>query len=117
VGLAQPEDRRAAAGHQRRRYAGVALEQRQRGGYLTLAGLVMTKPGVLRAGQLARVAGSPKVGVITSGTYSPTLGHAIALARIPDIGAREAVVDIRGRLAPVRVVRPPFVRHGKKVYN
>ncbi|MBK9428747.1 MAG: glycine cleavage system aminomethyltransferase GcvT [Gammaproteobacteria bacterium] len=95
-----------------------ALEElRQRGGYLTLAGLVMTKPGVLRAGQLVRVAGSPQIGVITSGTYSPTLGHAIALARIPDIGAREAVVDIRGRPAPVRVVRPPFVRHGKKVYN
>ena len=95
-----------------------ALEElRQKGGYLKLVGLVMTQPGVLRAGQLVRVAGSPKVGVITSGIYSPTLGHAIALARIPDVGASEAVVDIRGRLAPVRVVRPPFVRNGKKVYN
>ena len=96
----------------------VPLEElRRKGGYQVLTGLVMTQPGVLRAGQLVRVPGTPETGVITSGTYSPTLGHAIALARVPPVAAQQALVDIRGRQAPVRIVRPPFVRHGKKVYN
>lgn len=95
-----------------------ALEDlRSSGGYQVLTGLVMTQPGVLRAGQLVRVPGTIETGVITSGTYSPTLGHAIALARVPPVAAQQALVDIRGRQAPVRIVRPPFVRHGKKVYN
>ncbi len=95
-----------------------ALEAlRDSGEYHVLTGLVMTQPGVLRAGQLVYLAGTGEPGVITSGTYSPTLGHAIALARVPRVAVREALVDIRGRRAPVRIVRPPFVRHGKKVYN
>ncbi|MFZ5655087.1 MAG: glycine cleavage system aminomethyltransferase GcvT [Pseudomonadota bacterium] len=95
-----------------------ALEAlRDRGDYQVLTGLVMTQPGVLRAGQLVRLPGTIETGVITSGTYSPTLGHAIALARVPRVEARQALVDLRGRQAPVRIVRPPFVRHGKKVYN
>lgn len=92
-------------------------ELRARGDYQVLTGLVMTQPGVLRAGQLVRLPGTTETGVITSGTYSPTLGHAIALARVPQVEARQALVDLRGRQAPVRIVRPPFVRHGKKVYN
>lgn len=90
---------------------------RDAGGGQVLTGLVMTQPGVLRAGQLVRLPGTIETGVITSGTYSPTLGHAIALARIPPVDAQQALVDIRGRQAPVRIVRLPFVRHGKKVYN
>ena len=95
-----------------------ALEAlRDSGDHQILTGLVMTQPGVLRAGQLVHLPGTDEPGVITSGTYSPTLGHAIALARVPHIEAHQALVDIRGRRAPVRIVRPPFVRHGKKVYN
>ena len=90
---------------------------RNQGDFQVLTGLVMTQPGVLRAGQLVRVPGTAETGVITSGTYSPTLGHAIALARVPPVDVQQALVDIRGRQAPVRIVRPPFVRHGKKVYN
>ncbi len=96
----------------------VALDELRRSGdYQVLTGLVMTQPGVLRAGQLVRLPGTTETGVITSGTYSPTLGHAIALARVPQVEAQIALVDIRGRQAPVRVVRPPFVRHGRKVYR
>jgi aminomethyltransferase len=57
-------------------------------------------------------------GEILSGTFSPTLGKAIALARVPagdiPLGAGGAVrVDIRGREVPVRVVKFPFVREGQ----
>ncbi len=55
------------------------------------------------------------MGEITSGSFSPTLGLSIALARVPasvPTGAR-AQVDIRGKMANARVVKYPFVRHGK----
>ena len=73
-------------------------------------GLVMDEKGVLRHGMTITCASG--AGEILSGTFSPTLGRAIALARVPagDIGAVEA--DIRGRRVPLRVVRYPFVRDG-----
>ena len=53
-------------------------------------------------------------GEILSGTFSPTLGKAIAFARVPAGEVASGVrVDIRGREVPVRVVRFPFVRDGK----
>lgn len=74
-------------------------------------GLVMDEKGVLRHGQPVHTASG--VGEILSGTFSPTLGRSIALARVPggELGAVE--VDIRGRRLPVRVVKYPFVREGQ----
>ena len=53
------------------------------------------------------------IGVVTSGNFSPTLGHGIALAFLaPDTEVGSSVgVDVRGRRLPATVVRPPFVRH------
>lgn len=81
-----------------------------------LIGLVMDDRGVLRHGQ--RVLTAHGDGEILSGTFSPTLGKAIAFARVPAgeiaLGDSDNVrVDIRGREVPVRVVRFPFVRDGK----
>jgi aminomethyltransferase len=50
---------------------------------------------------------------VTSGGFSPTLERSIALARLPAGDYDRAQVDIRGRLQDVRVVNPPFVRHGR----
>ncbi|MEO6155325.1 MAG: glycine cleavage system aminomethyltransferase GcvT [Thermomonas sp.] len=76
-----------------------------------MIGLVMDDKGVLRHGQ--KVLTDNGEGEILSGTFSPTLGKAIAFARVPagDVGGVR--VDIRGREVPVRVVRFPFVREGK----
>jgi len=52
-------------------------------------------------------------GEILSGTFSPTLNKAIALARIPAGEPGDVRVDIRGKEVPVRVVKYPFVRDGK----
>jgi aminomethyltransferase len=55
------------------------------------------------------------VGEITSGTWSPTLGEAIALAYVPAAAAKpgtELAVEIRGRQEPALVVRRPFYRRG-----
>jgi aminomethyltransferase len=94
-----------------------ALEAQQAAGVpRQMVGLVMDEKGVLRHGQ--RVLTGNGDGEILSGTFSPTLGKAIAFARVPagDIapGAEGGVrVDIRGREVPVRVVKFPFVREGK----
>lgn len=91
-----------------------ALEaQRAAGGAETkLVGLVLEERGVLRAHQTVRVEGLGD-GEITSGSFSPTLGKSIALARVPAGTGERAEVEIRGKWYPVRVVKPAFVRHGK----
>ncbi len=89
------------------------LEQHRRDGApRQMIGLVMDEKGVLRHGQ--RVLTNGGEGEILSGTFSPTLGKAIAFARVPagDVSS-DVRVDIRGREVPVRVVRFPFVRDGK----
>lgn len=90
-----------------------ALEQQLADGISEkLVGLVLEERGVLRHGQPVRIA-SVGEGTITSGSFSPTLGKAIALARVPVNTAERGEVEIRGRWFPVRIVRPRFVRHGK----
>jgi len=79
-----------------------------------LVGLVLQGAGgVLRAHQVVRTAHGD--GEITSGTFSPTLKKSIALARVPvAVADGETVrVDVRGRLLDARVVKTPFVRHGR----
>jgi aminomethyltransferase len=51
------------------------------------------------------------IGEVTSGTFSPTLRVGIGLALLDrSVGeGDEVVVDIRGRSAPMTVVKPPFV--------
>lgn len=93
-----------------------ALEaQKAAGGARVLTGLVMEGKGVLRGHQ--KVLTSHGEGEITSGTFSPTLGYAIALARLPAGASGEAQVDIRGKLHAVKIVKPPFVRNGERVYK
>ncbi len=90
-----------------------ALEQQKAAGTMQLVGLVMEQKGVLRHGQRVVVDGGE--GEITSGTFSPTLGYSIAMARVPASVGATAQVDIRGKLVDVKVVKPCFVRNGKKV--
>lgn len=94
------------------------LESQREKGTETLVGLVMTEKGVLRSGQVVRFFDeddNAKEGVITSGTFSPTLGYSIALARAPVGAGHRAVVQIRNRELPVTVTKPVFVRAGKAV--
>ena len=89
-----------------------ALEaQRDAGVPRQMIGLVMDDKGVLRHGQKVLTANGE--GEILSGTFSPTLGKAIAFARVPAGDCGNVRVDIRGREVPVRVVRFPFVREGR----
>ena len=91
----------------------VIAAEKAAGAAFKLVGLVMRSRGVLRDGYEVVVEGSDVRGVITSGTFSPTLGVSIALARIPCVAASTAEVIIRGKSTPVEVVKPNFVRNGK----
>jgi aminomethyltransferase len=59
-----------------------------------------------------------QVGIVTSGTMSPTLGQAIALAYVPTEFAKLGQiveVEIRGKLYPATVVKKPFYRSERRV--
>ena len=51
------------------------------------------------------------VGMVTSGNFSPVLGHGIALAFLPPVLAdgTEVAIDVRGSMIPGRVVPTPFL--------
>ena len=78
-----------------------------------LVGLVLESKGVLRGGSKVVVEGGE--GIITSGTFSPTLGFSVALARVPRSTGETAQVEMRKKLVDVKVVKPCFVRNGKSV--
>ena len=93
------------------------LEKQRTEGTDKLVGLVFTEKGVLRAG--LKVKTTDGEGVITSGTFSPTLGHSIAMARVPagegaKIGST-VQVEMRKKWVDVTIVKPNFVRNGKSV--
>ncbi|MDE9494814.1 glycine cleavage system aminomethyltransferase GcvT [Xenorhabdus bovienii] len=95
-----------------------ALERQREVGTEQLVGLIMREKGVLRGGLTVHFtdkAGEMRSGVITSGTFSPTLGFSIALARVPQGIGEQAIVQIRNREMPVQVVKPGFVRMGKSL--
>jgi aminomethyltransferase len=75
--------------------------------------LLLDAGGVLRAHQVVHTAHGD--GEITSGTFSPTLGKSIALARLPAaVAVGDAVqVAVRDRKLAARVVKPPFARNGR----
>lgn len=88
----------------------VLEQQAANGAPRQMVGLVMDEKGVLRHGQ--KVLTVQGEGEILSGTFSPTIGKAIAFARIPAGEPGDVRVDIRGREVPVRIVKFPFVREG-----
>jgi len=94
-----------------------ALENQKANGLnAKLVGLVLQDRGVLRHGQKITSPGGGE-GIITSGTFSPTLKQAIGLARVPLATEAQCLVEIRSKQLLVDIVSPPFVRHGQPVYK
>jgi aminomethyltransferase len=89
---------------------GALLAERERGVERQLRGIATEGRRPPRADCAVLVDGDA-VGVVTSGNFSPVLGHGIALGFLPpgtEIGA-EVAVDVRGTPLPGRVVETPFV--------
>ena len=78
-----------------------------------LVGLLMAERGIPREGYPV-YAEELQVGVVTSGTMSPTLKTGIALALVESACAvldKELMVGIRDRKLKATVVKPPFVKN------
>lgn len=90
--------------------------QKEAGNQPKLVGLIFEEKGVLRSG--LKVITPDGDGIITSGTFSPTLGHSIAMARVPrSVKFGDTIqVEMRKKLVDVQVIKPSFVRNGKKVF-
>ena len=87
-----------------------ALAERERGIERRLFGVATDGRRPSRAGCAVLVDGV-EVGVVTSGNYSPVLGHGIALAFMPPDTAEgdQVAVDVRGKSLAGHVVATPFV--------
>jgi aminomethyltransferase len=79
-----------------------------------MVGLTLLEKGIMRHGQQVIIEGGPN-GIITSGSYSPTLECSIALARVPVTTGEQVLVDIRGKLIPAKAGKPRFIKHGKAI--
>lgn len=86
------------------------VAERDRGVARRLVGIVTPGRRPPRDGSIVRLDGT-EVGVVTSGNFSPTLEHGIALAFVrPDIAPGTAVsVDVRGTLIDGEITSTRFV--------
>jgi len=93
-----------------------ALEQRRDQPHAHLVGLQVEGRRPAREGyRVVDAESGEDIGVLTSGTLSPTLGHVIALARLsPDTTDRNLAVDVRGDLTPAHIVDLPFYKRPKR---
>ena len=91
----------------------VLVKEKESGAARLLWGLESQDRGIPRQGMTV-TRGGVSVGTVTSGTFSPTRRVGIALALLDTSAGLaegdEVEIDIRGRRAPARVVKPPFVR-------
>ena len=89
----------------------VLLAEREKGPRRLLRGLVARGRGIPRPGMRVLLVADVPLGVVTSGTFSPTLRTGVGLALIAaqvQEGA-EVAVDVRGRREVFEVRRPPFL--------
>jgi aminomethyltransferase len=97
----------------------VLERQKEEGVERRLVGFELHERGIARHGYpvLLRKDDTEPVGLVTSGTQSPTLGRALGMTYLPieatEIGS-EFFVQIRNRTAPARVVEMPFYSRKKK---
>jgi len=57
-----------------------------------------------------------KKGIVTSGTYSPTLKKSIALARIVHSDKETCLAEVRGKIFTAAIGQPRFIKEGKIVF-
>ncbi|MCA0403879.1 MAG: glycine cleavage system aminomethyltransferase GcvT [Proteobacteria bacterium] len=96
--------------------SGALLSQKRQGVSRKLVGLVLEDKGIMREGQTVIVNGQNK-GIITSGTYSPTLAKSIALARVPVETKGNVFINIRDKQVLARVTKPRFVKNGHSLVD
>jgi aminomethyltransferase len=100
-------------------FIGRAVLERSKAGGLTrtLVGLEMIDRGIARDEYCCSNQVGERIGVVTSGSPSPTLGKNIALAYVPPTYSAAGTilyVEIRGQKYKAQVVATPFYKRQKK---
>ncbi|SUD90290.1 glycine cleavage system aminomethyltransferase GcvT [Psychrobacter phenylpyruvicus] len=99
-------------------------QAKEDGSSMKQVGLLLETRGVLREGMTVTInqgTDQETTGIITSGTFSPSLKQSIAIARIPESVTDEDTVQVdlrgKGKFVDVRVLKLPFVRNGEKQFD
>jgi aminomethyltransferase len=102
-----------AIGWKKERFRGseVLKSQKESGTVRTLKALKSDDRGIPRAGMSIKAVDGREIGVVTSGTFSPSLKVGIALALIdPEYAVGDSVtIDVRGRESSATISALPFV--------
>tara|TARA_B100000686_G_scaffold344770_1_gene428074 strand:- start:5210 stop:6262 length:1053 start_codon:yes stop_codon:yes gene_type:complete len=86
--------------------------------YHVLKGLLFEDRCIVRSGHEIYLDEKRKLkGIVTSGTYSPTLKKSIALARIPHSNEKKCFAEVRGKIFSALLGEPRFVREGKVIFK
>lgn len=93
-----------------------ALTKQQNALQRKLCGLVLEERAILRKGYLLTTE-QGKQGHITSASFSPSLSCSIAFARLPIDSGDYCHVTIRDKNYRAKIIKPPFVRKGKKAFT
>lgn len=86
-------------------------EQRAKGDYERLVGLLMEDRSIPRQGYRI-LDGAIPVGIVTSGTLSPSLKKGVALGYVPgrlEAPGTRVAIEVRGQAAPAVVAKLPFL--------
>ena len=93
------------------------VRQKAEGVRRRLVGFTMRERGIARHGMPihapAQGALGERVGEVTSGTTSPSLGVAIGMGYVPDPMSKPGsrlTIDVRGKAVAAEVVKGPFYR-------
>ena len=90
------------------------VAEKEAGPNRVLRGLVATGRAIPRPGMRVLLVADVPLGLVTSGTFSPTrkLGVGLAMVDSQVTDGAEVSVDVRGRRETFTVTRPPFVHPG-----
>ena len=92
------------------------VAQKESGAPRTLIGFEIEGRGIARQGHEVLDAEGQAVGVVTSGTWSPTFEKALGMAYVPTELAHPGAsigVSVRGRTLPAKIVELPFYKRPK----
>lgn len=89
-----------------------ALQRKKEDIQYDFVGIILEGKGVIRNHQRIVLENGAE-GEVTSGSFSPSLQKAIAMARIPKSNDTKCSIDMRGKLIPASIVKPMFVRNGQ----
>ena len=83
-----------------------------------LVGIITHEKAILRQGQKIHLEDENHArGIVTSGTYSPTLKKSIALVRLPKSDSKSCFAEIRGKKIEAIIGSPKFIKEGKLIFK